>query len=166
MEATRFPADYDGIVAGAPAWHWANQMINATWNSRAALKDPSALTAGKRGPAQPAGDRKPAIRWMASKDGVIDDPRQCHFDPASLTMQGGRCARRMPDASAGGGGERDLFRRPPIRRHADFPGLCARQRSAMGRVSGPATAPGGSSFDFFRYSVFQDTNFKNTEFRL
>jgi len=24
MEATRYPADFDGIVAGAPAWHWAN----------------------------------------------------------------------------------------------------------------------------------------------
>ena len=39
MEASRYPADYDGIVAGAPAWHWANQMINATWNAKAALKD-------------------------------------------------------------------------------------------------------------------------------
>ena len=48
MEATRFPADYDGIVAGAPAWHWANQMINATWNSRAALQDASAITRAKR----------------------------------------------------------------------------------------------------------------------
>jgi len=24
MEATRFPGDFDGIVAGAPAWHWTN----------------------------------------------------------------------------------------------------------------------------------------------
>jgi hypothetical protein len=43
MEA-RFPSDFDGIVAGAPAWHWTNQMVNATWNSESALKDPSAIT--------------------------------------------------------------------------------------------------------------------------
>ena len=83
MEATRFPDDYDGIVAGAPAWHWANQMINASWNSRAALLDPTALTRGKRGAAQPrviaACDALDGV-----KDGVIEDPRQCHFDPASL----------------------------------------------------------------------------------
>ena len=27
MEASRFPDDYDGIVAGAPAWQWANLMV-------------------------------------------------------------------------------------------------------------------------------------------
>ena len=43
MEASRYPADYDGIVAGAPAWHWASQMVNATWNSMAPLKLPCPL---------------------------------------------------------------------------------------------------------------------------
>ena len=89
MEATRFPDDFNGIVAGAPAWHWTNQMINATWNSGAALKDPSALTE-----ASAAILNRAAIEACDAldgvKDGVISDPRRCHFDPRSLAMQSGR----------------------------------------------------------------------------
>ena len=94
MEATRFPADYDGIVAGAPAWHWANQMINATWNSRAALAGSHRADHGKRRPAQPQSDR--GLRCTGwRKDGVIEDPRQCHFDPASFNA-----SKAKPTANA------------------------------------------------------------------
>src|SRR5207244_7930001 len=30
-EAQRFPADYDGIIAGAPANNWTNQMSQGIW---------------------------------------------------------------------------------------------------------------------------------------
>ena len=135
MEATRFPDDYDGIVAGAPAWHWANQMINASWNSRAALLDPTALT-----------EESAALlnrRVIAAcdaldgvKDGVIEDPRQCHFDPASLVCKAGDAAGECLTPGAGGGGERDLQRRQAVRRQRHFHGLSARQRSAMGEAVG------------------------------
>jgi feruloyl esterase len=83
MEASRYPADYDGIVAGAPAWHWANQMINATWNSQAALKDAGAIT------AQSTQTLNKAIIAACDKldgveDGIISDPRRCHFEPVTL----------------------------------------------------------------------------------
>src|SRR6185503_19050648 len=45
MEATRFPADYDGYVAGAAPWKWTSLMFGHTWNARPALKDASAITA-------------------------------------------------------------------------------------------------------------------------
>ena len=67
MEASRYPADYDGIVAGAPAWHWANQMINATWNSMAALKDASALTDAKHARSSTRRSSRPATSSMAWK---------------------------------------------------------------------------------------------------
>ena len=47
MEASRFPDDYDGIVAGAPAWQWVNLMAAELWNSQPALRDPTAMTAPK-----------------------------------------------------------------------------------------------------------------------
>src|SRR5581483_1610496 len=83
MEASRYPADYDGIVAGAPAWHWVNQMINATWNSKAALQDPTAIT------PQSTQILNKAIVAACDKldgveDGVISDARRCRFDPAAL----------------------------------------------------------------------------------
>ena len=46
MEASRYPADYDGIIAGAPAWHWASQMVNATapFNRRRPMRSLKRLT--------------------------------------------------------------------------------------------------------------------------
>jgi len=80
-----------GNRAGAPAWHWANQMINATWNSRATLQDASAIT------AQSTQILNKAILAACDKldgveDGVISDPRRCHFEPATLLCKAGNAA--------------------------------------------------------------------------
>jgi feruloyl esterase len=39
MEAQRFPDDYDGIIAGAPANHWTHLLSSAAWDG--VLNDPS-----------------------------------------------------------------------------------------------------------------------------
>jgi feruloyl esterase len=79
IEAQRFPADFDGIVANAP---WVDQTgftIGAMWNQKA-------LSAA---PVTPAKLALVASKVMAKcdevdglKDGLIDDPRKCSFDPA------------------------------------------------------------------------------------
>lgn len=162
MEATRFPADYDGIVAGAPAWHWANQMINATWNSRAATLDPSALTEESAALLNrkviEACDTLDGV-----KDGVIEDPRQCHFDPALLQCTAGdapgECLTpaQVTAAKAIYSGAKKSDGTPI------FQGYAPGSEAEWFRVWA-GKAPGGSAFDFFRYSVFQDPNFKNTDF--
>ncbi len=162
MEATRFPDDYDGIVAGAPAWHWANQMIKAAWNSRAASQDPSALTEesalllGRRVIA--ACDALDGV-----KDGVIEDPRQCHFDPASLICkQGDAAGECLTQAQAAAAATIYSDARRPDGSLL-FQGLARGSETNWARLwAGPT--PGGSAFDFFRYSVFQDKNFVNTSF--
>ena len=40
-EAQRFPADYDGIIAGAPANNWTRLMTGLLWAGRATLGDPA-----------------------------------------------------------------------------------------------------------------------------
>lgn len=79
LEAQRFPDDFDGIVAVAP---WVDQTgftIGAIWNQKA-LTD---------APIPPAKLNLLAERVMAKcdavdglKDGLIEDPRKCTFDPA------------------------------------------------------------------------------------
>jgi feruloyl esterase len=79
IEAQRFPNDFDGIVANAP---WVDQTgftIGAIWNHQA-------LTAA---PVNAAKMSLVADRVMAVcdandglVDGLIDDPRNCDFDPA------------------------------------------------------------------------------------
>jgi feruloyl esterase len=78
LEAQRFPEDFDGIVANAP---WVDQTgftIGAMWNQKA-------LSAA---PVNAAKLALVADRVMAKcdavdglKDGLIDDPRKCNFDP-------------------------------------------------------------------------------------
>lgn len=76
IEAQRFPADFDGIIANAP---WVDQTgftIASLWNEKA-------LTAAPVTPAKLAlvaskvMDKCDAVDGL--KDGLIDDPRKCDF---------------------------------------------------------------------------------------
>ena len=92
MEAQRFPDDYDGIVAGMPANNWTRLMAGDLDGVLAVLKEPAshlpppALGLLHRA-AIAACDRGDGI-----VDGVIDNPRQCDFDPAVLTCRSGQDA--------------------------------------------------------------------------
>ena len=79
IEAQRYPADFDGIVANAP---WVDQTgftIGALWNQRAMSEAPVSLEKLAL-VARRAMDKCDKIDGLA--DGLIDDPRKCDFDPA------------------------------------------------------------------------------------
>ena len=88
MEAQRFPDDYDGIVAGAPANFWTHLVAGAAWDNQALLADPSSYIPAAKLPAISAA----AIASCDAKDGladeIISDPAQCHFDPAQIQCKG------------------------------------------------------------------------------
>ena len=85
--AQRYPGDFDGIVAGAPANNWAALVgIYEPWLVRANMDahgrpilDTSKL------PALHAA----VMRACADAHGVIADPRSCTFDPATLRCPSG-----------------------------------------------------------------------------
>ena len=85
MEAQRFPADYDGIVAGAPANNWTRLMAGDFDATLAVLKDPasnlpaSALGVLYRGSARGVRRRATASRTACSKirAGAISIRRRC-----------------------------------------------------------------------------------------
>ena len=82
--AQRYPEDFDGILAGAPANNWAPLTLFELWLA-ASNRDPQGrqiLTAEKL-PALHAA----VMAACADDRGVIVDPRACTFDPASM-----RCA--------------------------------------------------------------------------
>ena len=89
-EVQRFPDDYDGIIAGAPANNRIRQAFGFMW-SWTATHGPDGkplLTQSKLAmvtkavvDACDAGD--------GLTDGLIDDPRKCQFDPAKLACQAG-----------------------------------------------------------------------------
>lgn len=86
--AQRYPADYDAIIAGAPAMPWT-RMASAFANNAVAANKPGAdLSMAKLKLLQTA-SLGACDALDGVKDGVIDDPRACHFDPAKLACKGG-----------------------------------------------------------------------------
>jgi feruloyl esterase len=85
MEAQRYPADYDGIIAGAPANYFTHHLAGFVWNAQA-LQGDGYISMNKMKAIEAAAlascDADDGV-----KDGVIDDPTKCRFDPAVLTCK-------------------------------------------------------------------------------
>jgi feruloyl esterase len=88
MEAQRFPADYDGIVAGAPVYYFTHGAAGTISSVQATEVDPASYIPAAKLPAIESAALAACDALDGLKDGLIDDPRKCHFDPATLLCQG------------------------------------------------------------------------------
>lgn len=88
MEAQRYPADYDGIIAGAPANNWTHLLANAAYNLQVTM-DPAAYIPPAKIPAIEAAELAACDAKDGVKDGVIDSPDRCSFKPASMLCKEG-----------------------------------------------------------------------------
>src|SRR6185437_12985802 len=88
MEAQRFPEDFDGILAGAPANYWTHLLTAAIGGAQALYADPSAYFSAMKLPAIHAAVLAACDASDGVKDGVINDPPRCHFDAAVLLCKG------------------------------------------------------------------------------
>ncbi len=89
MEARRFPQDYDGIIAGAPAAAWSELMTSFAWNAQAVERAPK-LKDKLKLVQSAAIARCDAIDGV--KDQLIENPAACAFDPAELQCSDGNAA--------------------------------------------------------------------------
>ena len=93
-EAQRFPEDFDGIIAGDPANNRVRQTFAFlySWIATHGADGRPLLTTNKL-----ALVTKAAVEACDGvdgvKDGIIDDPRRCHFDPAKLLCKNGAAAQ-------------------------------------------------------------------------
>ena len=90
MEAQRFPADYDGILSGAPANDWSALMASFGWEMQATEGD--AYIPAAKLPAISAAVLKACDSADDIRDGIINDPRACHFDPEVMLCKQGDAA--------------------------------------------------------------------------
>jgi feruloyl esterase len=87
-EAQRYPDDYDGILAGAPANNFVHLQAGGNWISQALHKDPATFLPAGKLPAITAAVMAQCDDADGVKDGVLEDPRTCKFDPAVLECKG------------------------------------------------------------------------------
>jgi tannase/feruloyl esterase len=160
MEAQRYPQDYDGIVAAAPAINWTNLMMQSFWGSMlmnaASNPIPSCKLAAATAAAVAACDGIDGV-----KDGVLEDPARCTYDPKPLIgTSAGECgAFTQADADIirklWDGPRRDdggpLWHGPP--RGADLNALAASRGTPL------APQAFGFSVDWLRYFITQNPQF-------
>ena len=89
MEAQRFPEDYDGILAGAPANFWTNMLVSGIWDLQALQGDPKSYIPASKVPAIHSAVLAACDAQDGVKDGIINDPRECHFDPSAIVCKEG-----------------------------------------------------------------------------
>ncbi|MDE3201821.1 MAG: tannase/feruloyl esterase family alpha/beta hydrolase [Acidobacteriota bacterium] len=88
MEAQRFPGDYDGILAGAPANQWSTLMAAGLATSQKLMVDPRAWIPPRKLPAIQRAVLAQCDALDGVKDGVVSDPANCHFNPDELLCKG------------------------------------------------------------------------------
>jgi feruloyl esterase len=87
----RYPLDFDGVIAGAPGVNTPEMSARRLWEMQrhtewGAAVPPETWRIAYRGAIAQC-DGLDGVR-----DGVVDDPRRCRFDPASLQCRRGNTA--------------------------------------------------------------------------
>src|SRR3989442_2703211 len=87
-EAQRYPADYDGILAGAPANYMTHLSTQSLWVAHATLKDPASYIPREKYAVIHKAVLDACDGLDGVKDAVLEDPMRCHFDPKVLQCSG------------------------------------------------------------------------------
>ncbi len=89
MEAERYPDDYDGILAGAPANNWTRLVTSAVTDTQALTATPESFIPQKKIAAIAHAVVAQCDALDGVRDGILNDPRECKFDPATIECKSG-----------------------------------------------------------------------------
>jgi feruloyl esterase len=87
--AQRYPADFDGIVAGASAWDTMRNHASRVAVSQLVNKTPDGVIPATKFPMIHNAVLAACDELDHVKDGVIENPLRCRFDYASLACKAG-----------------------------------------------------------------------------
>jgi len=154
MEAQRYPEDFDGIAAGAPANYWTHQLAGTVGAAQATHKDqPGNLPAEKLSLLHDAVLRQ-CDTLDGVKDGVLNNPTACRFDPKTLECKGADgpgCLTQMQVEGA-----RLMYSGAinPRTNQQTYPGMAFGSELGWDPANGLQPFPIAESY--FRYVVFKD----------
>jgi feruloyl esterase len=89
MEAQRFPEDYDGILAGAPANFWTHLLTKALADAQATTLDAASYIPPSELPAIARAVNAACDAQDGVPDGIVNEPRKCRFDPGAMLCKEG-----------------------------------------------------------------------------
>ena len=155
-EAQRFPEDFDGIVAGAPANYETHLHAWTVWVGMAGVKNDANILPATLMPVIHRAVLQACDASDGVKDGLLNDPRRCKFDPAKLlcsAAQAGDCLTADQLEAV-----KKLY--APLRtKDGDliFPSFEPGSELGWAALAG-GNAPNALGLDTFRYLTYADPN--------
>ncbi len=156
VEADRYPADYDGIVAGAPMNPMSMFNLVQIWPAWLSLKFPEGVIPNEKFAVMHENILKACATPIGQKQGFVEDPGSCKWKPESMLCKNGDA----PDCLTAAQVEmaRKIYEGPVNPRTGEhiFPGIplgfeSDYARSGMSHIITVAT-------DLYKFAVYQDPN--------
>ena len=160
--AVRYPTDFDGVIAGAPAVNWmhlhAGRMAaNRAANRSEAATIPAAKYALVHNAVLAACDMHDGV-----KDGLVENPLSCRFDPKVLQCTGADAANCLTPPQVESA--RALYAPvlDPKTGQEILPGLAP--GAELGWATAASARPVSTALDAFKFIVFADPNWDPATF--
>jgi feruloyl esterase len=150
-EAQMFPDDFDGIIAGAPG----NRTAMAIWIANVLLKDPASYIPPAKYPLLHKAVLDACDAADGLKDGLIDNPVKCKFDPGVLLCKSGDSTDCLSAPQVEAARKVYMPGRNP-RTGAELFGSLAPGSELGWAVMGGGPGPYSAILDQLRYVVYQD----------
>jgi feruloyl esterase len=155
MEAQRYAEDFDGIIAGAPA---NNQTQLCAWRiavEARILQEPARVVSRTKLALVNRSVLAACDALDGVTDGLLTDPNQCRFDPASLLCRGAD----RDDCLTAPQVEAVKMGYAPARRKTGeliYPGLVPGGEVEWAMLTAVNPEPGGIDVGMFRYLAHED----------
>jgi feruloyl esterase len=154
-EAEKYPKDYDGILAGAPAIAASRLQGMQVWASQTVHKDASSYIPKNKYPLIHNAVLEQCDAIDGLKDGVLEDPTKCKFDPKVLACNGNNASSCLtaPQVQAAAklySGPRNAVGKPL------FAGLQPGSELGWATLAGPK--PMSLATDVYKYLVLNNPN--------
>lgn len=150
--AQMYPGDFDGVLAGSPAVASIGRAAQAIWIGQATHKSPeAALPAAKFATVHDAVIAA-CDALDGVKDGVLENPRKCSFDPKTIQCQGADATTCLTAAQVET--VRAIYSdvKNPRTGEVYFPGHEPGSEAGWNTMAG--ANPFGVGVDVFRYTAF------------
>jgi tannase/feruloyl esterase len=153
-EAQRFPDDFNGIIAGAAANFSSHQAAQMLAVARAMHDDDASYIPPVKYSLLHDAVLSACDALDGVKDGVIENPARCHFDPAVLECKGDETPACLTPKQVAAARKVYAPLLNPRTRQVIFPGLAPGSELGWGLSAGPQPQS-------FPNEIYQDIVFKD-----
>jgi pimeloyl-ACP methyl ester carboxylesterase len=163
MLAQRYPDDFDGIIAGAPAGYWSDMTAAFVANQNELKIFGDTLDAKLKAVHDTILAKCDALDGV--RDGILERPGQCAFDPSAMQCKTGETAGCLSQAEA------DALRTVYLgRRLSDgsqlYPGFSVGSEMEAGGWRDVKAGTGQLGIEFYRWMVYGDADWSADKFEV